>query len=60
MAAKLIEYLATARLGERGAMTLPKEYRDQLKLETGGVLRSLIAAARVDHPLRTRSVANAK
>ena len=35
MAAKLIEYLATTRVGERGTMTLPKEYRDALKLETG-------------------------
>lgn len=32
MAAKLVEYLATTRLGERGTMTLPKEYRDALKL----------------------------
>lgn len=35
MATKLVEYLATTRLGERGTMTLPKEYRDALKLETG-------------------------
>lgn len=35
MAVKLIEYLATTRMGERGTMTLPKEYRDALKLETG-------------------------
>lgn len=35
MAAKLVEYLATTRLGERGTMTLPKEYRAALKLETG-------------------------
>ena len=32
MAPKLVEYLATTRLGERGTMTLPKEYRDALKL----------------------------
>ena len=35
MATKLVEYLMTTRLGERGTMTLPKEYRDALKLETG-------------------------
>ena len=35
MATKLVEYLATTRLGERGTMTLPKEYRDALKLEPG-------------------------
>lgn len=35
MATKLVEYLATTRLGERGTMTLPKEYRDALKLEAG-------------------------
>ncbi len=35
MAAKLVEYLATTRLGERGTMTLPKEYRAALKLEPG-------------------------
>src|SRR5713101_3473693 len=41
MAAKLIEYLATTRLGERGTMTLPKEYRDALKLESGAPLTVL-------------------
>jgi len=41
MAAKLIEYLTTTRLGERGTMTLPKEYRDALKLETGAPLTIL-------------------
>ena len=30
-----VEYLATTRLGERGTMTLPKEYRDALHLEAG-------------------------
>lgn len=35
MATKLVEYMMTTRLGERGTMTLPKEYRDALKLETG-------------------------
>ncbi len=41
MAAKLVEYLATTRLGERGTMTLPKEYRDALKLETGAPMTIL-------------------
>jgi bifunctional DNA-binding transcriptional regulator/antitoxin component of YhaV-PrlF toxin-antitoxin module len=39
--AKLVEYLATTRLGERGTMTLPKEYRDALKLETGAPMTVL-------------------
>src|SRR5437870_12540091 len=41
MAARLVEYLATTRIGERGTMTLPKDYRDELKLETGAVLTVL-------------------
>ena len=41
MPAKLVEYLATTRLGERGTMTLPKEYRDALKLEAGAPLTVL-------------------
>ena len=41
MSAKLVEYLATTRLGERGTMTLPKEYRDALKLETGAPMTVL-------------------
>jgi AbrB family looped-hinge helix DNA binding protein len=41
MVAKLVEYLSTTRLGERGTMTLPKEYRDALKLETGAPLTIL-------------------
>lgn len=35
MSAELIEYIVTTRLGERGTMTLPKEYRDALNLEAG-------------------------
>lgn len=31
----LVEYLTTARLGEKGQMTVPKEYREALGLETG-------------------------
>jgi AbrB family looped-hinge helix DNA binding protein len=41
MSTKLIEYLTTARLGERGTMTLPKEYREALRLETGAPLTVL-------------------
>ncbi len=41
MATKLVEYLATTRLGERGTMTLPKEYRDALKLEAGAPVTML-------------------
>jgi AbrB family looped-hinge helix DNA binding protein len=41
MAAKLVEYLTTTRLGERGTMTLPKEYRNALELETGAPLTVL-------------------
>lgn len=41
MSGKLVEYLATTRLGERGTMTLPKEYRDELKLESGAPMTVL-------------------
>lgn len=41
MPGKLVEYLATTRLGERGTMTLPKEYRDALGLGTGAPLTVL-------------------
>ena len=41
MPAKLVEYLATTRLGERGTMTLPKEYRDSLKLDAGAAMTVL-------------------
>src|SRR5215470_14700017 len=41
MSAKLVEYLATTRLGERGTMTLPKEYRDALKLDAGAPMAVL-------------------
>jgi AbrB family looped-hinge helix DNA binding protein len=30
-----IEFLTTTRLGEKGQLTVPKEYRDALRLETG-------------------------
>ena|SRR5450432_1279757 len=35
MSAEIVEYIVTTRLGERGTMTLPKEYRDALDLEAG-------------------------
>ncbi|HEY3740915.1 MAG TPA: AbrB/MazE/SpoVT family DNA-binding domain-containing protein [Bryobacteraceae bacterium] len=35
MPEEIVEYLSTSRLGERGTMTLPKEYRDALHLEAG-------------------------
>jgi AbrB family looped-hinge helix DNA binding protein len=41
MSGKLVEYLATTRLGERGTMTLPKEYRDSLNLGTGAPMTVL-------------------
>jgi bifunctional DNA-binding transcriptional regulator/antitoxin component of YhaV-PrlF toxin-antitoxin module len=41
MPEKLVEYLATMRLGERGTMTLPKEYRDALRLSTGAPMTVL-------------------
>jgi len=41
MSTKLVEYLSTTRLGERGTMTLPKEYRDLLKLKTGAPMTVL-------------------
>ena len=38
---ELIEYMVTTRLGERGTMTLPKEYRDALHLEPGAAVSVL-------------------
>jgi AbrB family looped-hinge helix DNA binding protein len=31
----LVEFLATTRMGEKGQLTLPKEYRDAIRLEPG-------------------------
>jgi AbrB family looped-hinge helix DNA binding protein len=36
-----VAYLATARLGEKGQITVPKEYRDALALETGAPISLL-------------------
>ncbi|MFN7921055.1 MAG: AbrB/MazE/SpoVT family DNA-binding domain-containing protein [Bryobacteraceae bacterium] len=41
MDGKLIEYVATTRMGERGTMTLPKEYRNQMDLEAGSPMTIL-------------------
>jgi hypothetical protein len=41
MTGKLVEYLATARIGERGTLTLPKDFRDALNLQTGAALTML-------------------
>ena len=30
-----VEYLANTRIGEKGQLTIPKQYRDELGLETG-------------------------
>ena len=37
----LIDYVTTTRLGERGTMTLPKEYRDAVNLDTGAPMTML-------------------
>lgn len=34
-AAKTVEFLATTRLGEKGQLTIPKEYRQSLALDPG-------------------------
>lgn len=36
-----VEYLTTARLGEKGQITLPKAYRDAMTLETGAPITVL-------------------
>ncbi len=33
--APTVEYLTTTRIGEKGQLTVPKEFRDELGLETG-------------------------
>lgn len=37
----LVDYMMTTRLGERGTMTLPKEYRDAVNLDTGAPMTIL-------------------
>jgi AbrB family looped-hinge helix DNA binding protein len=39
--ALLIEFLSTARLGEKGQMTIPKQYRQSLALEAGAPIAVL-------------------
>lgn len=36
-----VEYLTTARLGEKGQLTLPKTYRDAVALDTGAPITVL-------------------
>ena len=36
-----VEYLATTRIGEKGQVTVPKEYRDALGLDPGAPLAVL-------------------
>jgi len=36
-----VEYLTTARLGEKGQITIPKEYRDACALEAGAPITVL-------------------
>jgi bifunctional DNA-binding transcriptional regulator/antitoxin component of YhaV-PrlF toxin-antitoxin module len=36
-----VEYLTTARLGEKGQITLPKAYRDAVALDTGASITVL-------------------
>jgi bifunctional DNA-binding transcriptional regulator/antitoxin component of YhaV-PrlF toxin-antitoxin module len=36
-----VEYLTTARLGEKGQITLPKAYRDAMTLDTGAPITML-------------------
>ncbi len=36
-----VEYLAHTRIGEKGQLTIPKSYRDELGLETGAPLAVL-------------------
>jgi AbrB family looped-hinge helix DNA binding protein len=31
----LLQYLATTKIGEKGQLTVPKQFRDDLRLETG-------------------------
>ena len=38
---KAVDYLTTTRMGERGTMTLPKEYRHSVNLETGSPMTIL-------------------
>jgi AbrB family looped-hinge helix DNA binding protein len=40
-AAPLVEYLATTRMGEKGQVTVPKEYRDSIRLEPGAPMAIL-------------------
>jgi bifunctional DNA-binding transcriptional regulator/antitoxin component of YhaV-PrlF toxin-antitoxin module len=36
-----LEYLTTAKIGEKGQLTVPKQFREDLGLSTGGRLGAL-------------------
>src|SRR3974377_647358 len=36
-----VEYVANTRIGEKGQLTIPKQYRDELGLETGAPIAVL-------------------
>jgi AbrB family looped-hinge helix DNA binding protein len=36
-----VEYVANSRIGEKGQLTIPKQYRDELGLETGAPIAVL-------------------
>lgn len=36
-----VEYVANTRIGEKGQLTIPKQYRDELGLETGASIAVL-------------------
>ncbi len=40
-----VEFLTTTRLGEKGQLTVPKEYRDELRLEVGASVAVLRVGA---------------
>ena len=50
-----VEYLATTRIGEKGQLTVPKEYRDRLGLDPGAPMAVLrIGDGLILIPERTR------
>ena len=40
-----VEYVANTRIGEKGQLTIPKQYRDELGLETGAPIAVLRVGA---------------
>ena len=50
-----VEYLATTRIGEKGQLTVPKEYRDRLGLDPGAPMTVLrVGDGLILIPERTR------